>query len=159
MDKSNVSCKCSPSERIEKESASTLKIKWKMLISKGETCRRCGSTEEALRKAVSTLKQSLAPLGIEVILEKEELSVTKFKKDPLQSNRIWINNCLLEDWIEGRVGHSPCCDVCSPHDCRTVEVEGQIYETIPAEIIIKAGLSAASQLVSPRTGESCCGDA
>ena len=158
MDKSNESCKSSPSERIEKESAGTLKIKWKRLISKGETCPRCGSTEEALRKAVSTLKQSLAPLGIEVILEKEELSVTEFKKDPLQSNRIWINNRLLEDWINGSVGHSPCRDVCGPHDCRTVEVEGHIYETIPAEIIIKAGLSAASQLVSPRTGESCCGD-
>jgi len=40
-----------------------------------------------------------------------------------------------------------------------VEVEGQIYETIPAEIIIKAGLSATSQLVSRRIGESCYGDA
>ena len=138
------------------ESANTLKIKWKRLVSKGETCRRCGSTEETLREAVSKLKQSLAPLGIKVILEKEELSDTQFKKDPLQSNRIWINDRLLEDWIEGKVGHSPCCDVCSPHDCRTVELEGQIYETIPAEIIIKGGLAAASQLVSPRTGKSCC---
>jgi hypothetical protein len=152
MDKSQKSCECSPSERIEKESASALKIKWKRLISKGETCPRCGSTEEELRKAVSTLKQSIATLGIEVILEKEELSVTEFKKDPFQSNRIWINNRLREDWIAGRVGHSPCCDVCGPHDCRTVEVEGQIYEKIPAEIIIKAGLSAASQLVIPRKG-------
>ena len=121
------------------------------MISKGETCRRCGSTEQGLRKAVSALKKSLTPLGIEVILEKEELSATEFKKDPLQSNRIWINNRLIEDWIEGRVGHSPCCDVCSPHDCRTMEVEGQIYETIPAEIIIKAGLLAPSHLVTPQT--------
>ena len=157
MNKSKNSCGCSPSERIEKQSASTLKIKWKRLISKGETCPRCGSTEEELRKAVSTLNKSLAPLGIKVILEKEQLSITEFKEDPLQSNRIWINNRLLEDWIEGRVGHSPCCDVCGPHDCRTVEVQGQIYDTIPAEIIIKGGLSAASQLVRPRTDESCCG--
>ena len=114
MDESKKSCGCSTSERIEKESTSTLKIRWKRLISKGETCPRCGSTEEELRKAVSTLKKSFAPLGIKVILEKEELSVTEFKKDPLQSNRIWINNRLLEDWIEGRVGHSPCCDVCGP---------------------------------------------
>jgi Domain of unknown function (DUF2703) len=113
---------------------------------------------KGLERLVSALRKSLTPLGIEVILEKEELSATEFKKDPLQSNRIWINNRLLEDWIEGRVGHSPCCDVCSPHDCRTVEVEGQIYETIPAEIIINAGLLAASQLVSPQTDKSCCGD-
>ena len=156
MNRTKKSCGCSPSERSEVESASTLKIRWKRLISKGETCPRCGSTEEELRKAVSILKKSLAPLGIKVILEKEELSVTEFKKDPLESNRIWINNRLLEDWIEGRVGHSPCCDVCGPHDCRTVEVQGQKYEIIPADIIIKAGLSAASKLVSPRTGESCC---
>ena len=153
MVQSNKSCECSP---LEKESVSTLKIKWKRLVSKGETCPRCGSTEEELRKAVSTLKQSLAPLGIRVLLEKEELPVTKFKKDPLQSNRIWIGDHLLEEWVGGSVGQSPCCDVCSPHDCRTVEVEGQIYETVPAEVIIKAGLLAASQLVSPRAGETCC---
>ena len=129
------------------------------MISEGETCPRCGITEEALRKSVSALEQSLVPLGIDMILEKEELSATEFKKDPLQSNRIWINNRSLEDWIEGRVGHSPCCDVCSTHECRTVEVQGRIYEENPAEIIIKAGLSAASELIGRRTAESCCGDA
>ena len=139
MVKRQQSCECSPSD---KESVTTLKIKWKRLVSKGETCPRCGSTEEELRKAVSTLKQSLAPLGMRVLLEKEELSVTKFKKDPLQSDRIWIGDHLLEEWIGGIVGRSPCCDVCGPHDCRTVEVEGQTYETVPAEIIIKAGLLA-----------------
>ena len=90
----------SPSKRIEKESTSALKIRWKRLISKGETCPRCGSTEEELRKAVSILKKSFAPLG-KVTLEKEELSVTKFK-NPLQSNRIWINNRLLKHWIGGK---------------------------------------------------------
>jgi len=90
--------------------------------------------------------------------ENEELSVTEFEKEPSQSNRIWVNNRFLEDWIEGTVGRSPCCDVCSPHDCRTVEVEGQIYEIVPAETIVKAGLLAASQLVSPQTGKSSCGD-
>lgn len=156
MDRSEKSCECSPSEENDKNFPNTLKIKWKRLISKGETCPRCGSTEEEIEKAVLTMKQSFAPLGIKVILEKEQLSVTEFQKDPLQSNRIWLNNRLLEDWIGGKVGHSPCCNVCGPHDCRTVEIQGQIYDTIPAEVIIKAGLSAASQLVSPRTGESCC---
>jgi Domain of unknown function (DUF2703) len=144
-------CECGPSKRIVNQSESILKIKWKRLISNGETCLRCGSTERELRKAVSTLKRSLAPLGIKVILEKEELSDTEFKKDPLQSNRIWIDNRLLEDWIDGRVGQSPCCDVCGLHDCRTVEVQGQAFETIPAQIIIKAGLSATSQLVGAQT--------
>ena len=36
------------------------------------------------------------------------------------------------------MGQSECCEVCED-DCRTIEVEGEIYETIPAELIIKAG--------------------
>lgn len=157
MDKRQESCGGSPFRPVEKEPTNVLKITWKRLVSEGKTCPRCGSTAEELEKAVSALKQSLAPLGIEVIVEKEELSGAEFKKDPSQSNRIWLNNRLLEDWIGGEVGHSPCCDVCGPSECRTVEVEGEVYETIPAEIIIKAGLSAASQLVITRKGGSCCG--
>lgn len=126
------------------------------MISNEETCPRCGSTEEELDKAVSTLKQSLAPLGIEVILEKKELSFFVFKKAPLQSNRIWINSLPLEDYIEGSVGQSPCCDVCAPSECRTVNIEGQAYETIPSKIIIQAGLVAATQLVNAGNEKSCC---
>jgi hypothetical protein len=48
----NKSCDCTP------EVVSMLKIKWKRLLSKGETCPRCGSTEDSFRKAESTLKLS-----------------------------------------------------------------------------------------------------
>ncbi|MGE5684531.1 MAG: DUF2703 domain-containing protein [Nitrososphaerota archaeon] len=98
----------SPSEENDTTYAKSVKIKWKRLISKGETCPRCGSTEQEIEKAVSTLKQSFAPLGIEVVLEKQQISDTEFQKDPLQYNRIWINDRLLEDWIGGKVGQSPC---------------------------------------------------
>lgn len=155
---SGKSCECSPSEENDKHSARSVKIKWKRLVSKGETCSRCGSTEQEIQKAVSALKQSFAPLGIEVILEKEEISDTEFKKDPLQSNKIWINDRLLEDWIGGKVGHSPCCDVCGTHDCRTVEIKGQTYDTIPSDVIIRAGLLAASQLDNTSTHDHCCRD-
>ncbi len=134
----------------------TLKIKWQRLLSDGQTCPRCGSTEEELEKAISTLKQSLIPLGIKVVLEKDELSVAEFKKDTLQSNQIWLNGRSLEDWIGGKVGQSPCCDVCGPSECRTVEVGGEVYETIPADLVIKAGLLAGSQLLSLETDKSCC---
>lgn len=151
-------CGCPPYRPLAKKSSNVLKIRWQRLISEGETCPRCGSTEKEVEKAISTLTQSLAPLGIEVVLEKQELSVAEFKKDPSQSNRIWLNNRLLEDWIGGEVGHSPCCDVCGPSECRTVEVKGQVYEVIPANLIIWAGLTAASQLIIPKDDESCCGE-
>lgn len=133
-----------------------LKIKWQRLVSEGETCPRCGATEEELKKAISTLKQSLIPLGIEVVLEKAELSLGEFKKDPLRSNQIWLNNRLLEDWVGGKFGQTPCCDVCGPSACRTVEVKGEVYEAIPAGLIIKAGLIAASQLLTTETNKSSC---
>ena len=135
----------------------TLRVKWQRLVSDGQTCPRCGSTEEELEKAICTLKRSLAPLGIEVVLEKEQLSVSEFKKDPLQSNQIWLNDRPLEDWIGGKVGQSPCCDVCGPSECRTVGVEGETYEAIPADLVIKAGLIAASESVGTEMNESCCG--
>lgn len=134
----------------------TLNIKWQRLVSEGQTCPRCGSTGEELEKAISTLKQSLLPLGIDVVLEKVELSVAEFKKDPIQSNQISINNQSLEDWIGGKVSQSSCCDVCGSSECRTVDVGGKVYEVIPANLVIKVGLLAASQLLGTESNDSCC---
>lgn len=135
----------------------TLAIKWQRLLSEEETCPRCGSTEKEVDKAVSLLTKSLSPLGIEVKLEKSELSLAEFKKNPLQSNRIWIGKRPLEDWIEGKVDKSPCCEVCGPSDCRTLEVNGKVYESIPAEVIVRAGLLASAELLKEKPeGGSCC---
>lgn len=139
----------------------TLKIKWQRLMFEGQTCPRCGSTGKEVEKAITALKQSLNPLGINVELEKSELTVAQFKKDTLQSNVISINDRLLEDWIGGITGQSQCCDVCGPNDCRTVGVGEEVYEVIPSELVIKAGLLAASQLLGPETAKcepasSCC---
>jgi hypothetical protein len=123
-----------------------INIKWQRLVSAGKTCPRCGSTEAELKKAISTLKQSLAPLGIQVVLEKIELSVAEFKRDPLRSNQIWINDRLMEDWIGGKVGQSPCCDVCGPSGCRTLSIDKNMFETIPEKLIIRACLLAAAEL-------------
>ncbi|MFH1285154.1 MAG: DUF2703 domain-containing protein [Candidatus Micrarchaeota archaeon] len=123
-----------------------LKIKWQRLMDEGKTCPRCGSTEKELKKAVSALNKSLSSRGIKVILEKSELSVSEFKKNPLQSNRILVNNVPLEEWVKGKTGESPCCDVCGSSKCRTVEVKGKAYETISAKLVIEAGLAAASYL-------------
>ncbi|MEO0092226.1 MAG: DUF2703 domain-containing protein [candidate division WOR-3 bacterium] len=133
-----------------------LNIKWQRLVSNGQTCPRCDSTEKEVEKAVFTLKRALNPLGINVVLEKREISLVEFKKDPMQSNQIWINDKLLEDWVNGTTSQSLCCDVCGPFECRTVKIEGDVHEAIPADLIIKAGLVAASQLVIGGTNELCC---
>lgn len=135
----------------------TLKVRWQRIVTDGKTCPRCESTGHELEKAIFALKKSLAPLGIQVILKKDKLSIARFKKDPLQSNQIWINNRLLEDWINANTGSSPCCDVCGPSECRTIKSKGKSYETIPAHLIIQAGLIAASKLVISKINPLCCG--
>jgi hypothetical protein len=137
-----------------------LKIKWQRLLIDeiGQTCPRCGSTENEIDKAVNTLNRSLAPLGIEVIIEKKVLDSVTFAKNVLESNRIWINDVPLEKWLGAEVGQSLCCDVCGDAECRTVKVGENIYETIPADLIVKTGLIAASNMIAIESKEPCCED-
>lgn len=125
----------------------TLKIKWQRFVYENETCPRCSETEKEIEEAFSSLKESLEPLGIEVLLEKEEIPFERFKENPLESNRIFINDIPLEEWIGASVGTSPCCNVCGPYECRTIETEDQKYETIPKNLIFEAGLAAALKLI------------
>ena len=132
-----------------------LKIKWQRLVSEGETCPRCGGTEEELKKAVEKLKKTFSPLGIQIDLQKKKISLEEFEKKPLKSNVIYIEDKPLEKWIGGEVGQSQCCEVCGPNDCRTTRVDGKVYETIPSELIVKASLRAASILID-NENNSCC---
>lgn len=130
----------------------TLVIKWQRLLDENnQTCPRCGSTEDEIERAVNLLRQSLSPLGIEVMLQKAAIDKEDFNKDPLQSNNILIENRAIEEWLGARVGQSQCCNVCGDTECRTIEIEGQVFETIPATLIIKAGLIAASRVLPVET--------
>lgn len=122
-----------------------VEIVWKRLVHDGETCNRCKSTEGEIYSALSKLREMLSVLDIEVILIKEEIDSEDFEKNPLVSNQITINGKLLEDWIGGQSGSSSCCDLCGTKDCRTIEIDGLKHEVVPAELIIKAGLLAATK--------------
>ncbi len=130
----------------EKENVKILTISWQRLISEGSTCPRCGSTENELDKAVERLTSALSPLKIKVELRKTELTLEEFKKNPVKSNSISFNGELLEDLVRAKTGQSQCCDVCGDEECRTVEIGGESHEIVPAELIVKAGLAAASKL-------------
>jgi hypothetical protein len=139
-----------------------LPIVWKRLVTSGETCTRCRNTGRELEAAVAKLAAALRPLGIEPVLETRAIDEDEFKASPAESNRVWIAGKSVEEWLGAGVGMSRCCSVCGDSDCRTLEVGGQTYETIPEELFIKAGLMAASQAMtapaSPQDGTaaSCC---
>lgn len=132
------------------EKRAVLKVEWMRLVSSGKTCPRCGSTGREVGKAVSTLKRRLSKRGITVVLKRKQISLPKFKKAPLQSNKILVNGRPVESWVGGKAGRSQCCSVCGPSKCRTVRTGGKTYETVPSGLIVRAGLAAASRMRLPR---------
>lgn len=134
-----------------------VRIHWQRLVEAGRTCPRCSATGEEVRRAVDTLTAALAPLGIAVQLQEETIALPRFMDDPAASNRILVNDRTLEDWLGGQTGQSRCCDVCGPEDCRTVSVDGTTYETVPQELVVRAGLLAAQEILAePGPSTSCC---
>ena len=142
-------CGCAPScdkAGAATATAVTLPIVWQRLVSGGETCPRCGSTQGAIERAVTTLTEVLRPVNIEPTLETIALDQATFEEAPSESNRIWIAGRPLEHWVGAQVSASHCRSVCGHNDCRTLEVDGARYEAIPETLIVKAGLAAASTL-------------
>lgn len=134
----------------------TLTIRWQRLVDEhGQTCDRCGATEVAVRRAAADLQQALHILGIEVRLETSTLSPASFAQAPLESNRLWIADVPLEQWLGATTGQSRCCSACGDASCRTLSISGTTYEAVPADLIVKAGLLAAAQLPD-RIPASCC---
>lgn len=152
-----VGCTPPANKATEGREMKTMKILWQRLVDeRGQTCDRCGTTETAVEEAVQKLKRSLKELGIDVVLEKKTLSPSTFLKDPLESNRIWVAGEPIEKWLSATSGQSKCCSTCGDSDCRTVTVDGNTYEAIPAELIVKAGLLAGAQLLHGEPHGECC---
>ena len=133
----------------------TIKVIWQRLVDEhGQTCERCGNTEMELDKAMRFLEKSMAPAGVRFSVEKKALDSHEVSRDPAQSNRLWIDGLPLEKWLGADVGQSPCCGPCQDLPCRTLEVGGTVHETIPAELIIKAGLLALQRQVKKLSGKT-----
>jgi hypothetical protein len=129
------------------DDARVLVIRWQRLVDENEqTCPRCRTTEAELDEGVERLRRALAPSNGRVELEKTTIDQATFDADPLASNRIWIADRPLEEWLEGSVGKSQCSSSCGDRECRTVCIGANVYEAISADLIVRAGLRAASTL-------------
>ena len=123
----------------------TLPIIWQHLVNaEKQTCSRCGTTGEELRKALQVLEAELLPQGIQPHLEIRTMSEKEFLTHPEESNRIWIMGVPLEDLVGGIQGSSTCDDVCHGEQCRTVESQGKTYDAVPASLIVQAAHQALS---------------
>ena len=132
-----------------------LKIKWQRLVDdRGQTCDRCSGTGDEIQTAAEMLRKAFAPLGIAVITEMKKISTSEFMSAPLESNRVWIGNRPIEEWLGAEAGQSQCCGSCGEHECRTLSISDQRYEVIPRKLVLKAGLMAAAELIFPQS-ERC----
>lgn len=131
-----------------------LTIRWQRLVDdSGETCDRCGTTEEAVHEAHERLRESLARRDIEVRLVTSAINEAEFRETPEESNRIWIDEEPLEALLGAEAGRSVCGDACGDCDCRTLVLDGTAYEAVPADLIVQAGLIAAGRRDADRRAE------
>lgn len=142
-------CGCEPSCGCgaQAPAADELVLVWQRLVTDGATCPRCGTTQDAVHRAVDVLTTALRPLGISLVLEERALDQATFEGAPSESNRIWVGGRPLEEWVGASAGASRCCTVCGDNDCRTLEVDGSSFEAVPERLIIAAGLAAAASLL------------
>jgi hypothetical protein len=96
------------------------------------------------------------PLGIQPELEIIEFDSSSFRANPAESNRITIADRTIEEWLGGHTGGSRCCSVCGDSDCRTLEVGGVSFETVPERLILKAALLASAALLDEAPEEAAC---
>lgn len=135
-----------------------LPIVWQRLVTaEGQTCAPCHGTQQSLMRAVAKLQTALAPLGLVPVLETQAIALDSFRAQPTESNRIWIAGQPLETWLGAATGQSTCCAACEGAPCRTLELAGQSYETVPEAVIVRAALLAAATLAPDTTpAPSCC---
>jgi len=133
----------------------TLKIEWRHLDVKGETCERCYDTGENLANEVKRLKRALEPRGIEIVLTETKLDDSRIP----QSNTILFNGVPIEDILDIEVAENYCesCTALLGKDtvCRTVMFEGNEYEDIPAKAIRQAAYKALGLDEKPTGGSGC----
>lgn len=116
-----------------------IKITWQALIGRnGETCERCSKTYSNIENAINQLEPITSKLGVKVILEKKNISENNFEKDPLSSNRVFINGEPIEDILGLKVGKSVCCKFCKELECRTIIDKDKEIDEIPEKYILTA---------------------
>ncbi len=141
----------------------TLVLEWQRMIDEeGNVCCSSEDTRMAVETAREKLAKELEAHGIKVVLAKSDFSPEECKECPERSNRILIAGCGIDYWLQAEVGSSPCEGFCKEAlgdkgSCQNLIYEGETYEVIPAELIVKAGLAAAANPSTFKTAGKCAG--
>jgi hypothetical protein len=124
----------------------SLHVEWRHLNERANTCSRCAATGESVDKVIDSLRAELAPEGVEITFTDTPLTGERIT----DSNLLLFNGTPLDVVLAGAQARQNYCGSCSAltqteTHCRTVEVDGQVYEEIPEVLIRQAALAALSQ--------------
>ena len=140
------------SQSEDMEVQRTLVIRWQHAVCQNDNpCERCINTPIEIQRAFDDLKSSLAGLGITVTMEEKKI------KD--HDDRLFINDHDVIDLLKGERTKTACAncfdDKGNPRTCTSLKLGEDVFEVIPAELIIKAGLVAASELMTAAPEPPC----
>lgn len=132
---------------------SLISIEWQHLDveknGEARTCMRCADTGEALGDLVAALGDECAPRGVEIRYRETKLPASEIAR----SNLILIDGVPIERLLPGASAATSGCASCGEligeqAECRTVESQGRVYETIPAYLVRQA-VCAVAQCCAP----------
>lgn len=111
-----------------------------------QTCDACGVSEQEIKAAAAQLKTKLADKKVRVkIVERKATDGTPERPS---ASRMWVCGIPLETWLGARAAMTPCPDAKSREAVRpALYVDDQSYSVIPADLMVKAGVMAANQLL------------
>jgi hypothetical protein len=105
-----------------------------------------------MQKAAALLTEKLAGKGVHVKVEKG-IGARPGKKAIISATNVWVCDVPLETWLGAGIAVKPCD--CSSGgqsmSCKVVNLDGQSYELIPADLVVHAGMLAAEMLIEKGT--------
>lgn len=115
-----------------------IRIEWKHYDKEGETCTRCNTTGDNIKAALEAISEDRSRKKIKIDYKETILEADKMP----ESNTVIINGQKIEDILNAKASenycHSCSCLAGSDTNCRTIELSGQSYESIPKEMILEA---------------------
>ena len=116
-----------------------LVIEWQHLEKDGQTCLRCAETGKEIDVVVKDIAKSCAPKGVHIEFKETKLG----EQDIPKSNSILFNGIPIEEVLPNMQVSTNHCGSCSELTgketyCRTIEHDGETYNTIPGSLIRKA---------------------
>ncbi|HEY3294770.1 MAG TPA: DUF2703 domain-containing protein [bacterium] len=139
----------------------TLVIQWQKADT--DACLACQNTAvqaKDIQKAFEKLTKELAAKGIRVELVEKKAEVDTANPE-LANGQIWMGNVPVDGWLNGAATQGKICPACPAgprgkgHLHKSLVVDGQVYDPIPVDLMVRAGLAAAGSLkANPNTDNS-----